>query len=139
MAKFTSVDEYLASLEPATAATVQTLIEVAVAVRQDLDVKLSWNVPQVHLATMPVDNAALKLIGVYDFQRMNQVIIAYHAQAEGEVRLSPELVEYQLYAPQDLICWPAGTGYALGDWLRSEGIEPKFMSWAEREAQSQEQ
>ena len=81
---------------------------------------------------------ALKLVGVYDFQRMNQVIIAYHAQAEGEVRLSPELVEYQLYAPQDLICWPAGTGYALGDWLRSEGIEPRFMSWAEREAQSQE-
>jgi len=33
---------------------------------------------------------ALSLIGVYDFQRMNQVIIAYHAQAEGEVKLSPE-------------------------------------------------
>src|SRR6218665_2145887 len=30
---------------------------------------------------------ALNLVGVYDFQRMNQVIIAYHAQAEGEVRL----------------------------------------------------
>ena len=76
---------------------------------------------------------ALKLVGVYDFQRMNQVIIAWHAQAEGEVRLSPELAEYKLLAPQDLICWPAGTGYALGDWLRTQGMEPTFMSWAERE------
>jgi NADH pyrophosphatase NudC (nudix superfamily) len=83
--------------------------------------------------------SALKLIGVYDFQRMNQVIIAYHAVAEGDVRLSPELAEYKMFDFQDLICWPAGTGYALGDWLRTIGIEPKFMTWEERAAQSLEQ
>jgi NADH pyrophosphatase NudC (nudix superfamily) len=81
---------------------------------------------------------ALQLVGVYDFQRMNQVIIAYHAQAEGTVKLSPELAEYKLFKPEDIVCWPAGTGYAMGDWLRTRGIEPRFMSWAEREAQSQE-
>ena len=75
---------------------------------------------------------ALSLIGVYDFQRMNQVIIAYHAAAHGEVRLSPELVEYRLYAPQEVKCWPAGTGYALADWLRSRGHEPEFIDWAAR-------
>lgn len=80
---------------------------------------------------------SLHLVGVYDFQRMNQVIIAYHARAQGEVRLSAELAEYKLFDLKDLICWPAGTGYALGDWLRSQNIEPTFMSWAEREAQSQ--
>ena len=74
----------------------------------------------------------LKLIGVYDFQRMNQVIIAYHALAIGEVRLSPELAEYKLVAPADALCWPAGTGYALADWLRSQGLEPQFMDWARR-------
>ena len=36
-----------------------------------------------------LDTQALKLIGVYDFQRMNQVIIAYHAVCSGEVSLSP--------------------------------------------------
>jgi NADH pyrophosphatase NudC (nudix superfamily) len=82
---------------------------------------------------------ALKLVGVYDFQRMNQVIIAYHAKAEGEIRLSPELVEYKLYAPSDVICWPAGTGYAMADWQRSVGIEPRFMEWAQREALTQEE
>ena len=75
---------------------------------------------------------SLDLIGVYDFQRMNQVIIAYHALARGEVRLSPELAEYKLYAPEDLVCWPAGTGYALATWLRRRGIEPRFMDLPRR-------
>ena len=72
----------------------------------------------------------LSLVGVYDFQRMNQVIIAYHARCEGEVQLSPELVDYRLYSPEQVRCWPAGTGYALADWLRSRGYEPQFLeSW----------
>jgi NAD+ diphosphatase len=75
---------------------------------------------------------SLALIGVYDFQRMNQVIIAYHAQARGEVRLSPELAEYRLFAPQDVKCWPAGTGYALAEWLRSRGHQPQFIDFAAR-------
>ncbi|NRF68061.1 NUDIX domain-containing protein [Aquincola sp. S2] len=72
------------------------------------------------------------LIGVYDFQRMNQVIIAYHVLARGEIRLSPELAEHKLYTPQDVLCWPAGTGYALADWLRSRGHEPRFMELPSR-------
>ncbi len=75
---------------------------------------------------------ALSLIGVYDFQRMNQIIIAYHVAARGEVRLSPELAEYRLFAPQDVRCWPAGTGYALADWLKSRGHQPQFIDWAAR-------
>ena len=73
---------------------------------------------------------ALNLIGVYDFQRMNQVIIAYHAACRGEVELSPELVDYRLFTPQSVKCWPAGTGYALADWLRSRGHEPQFVEWS---------
>ena len=75
---------------------------------------------------------ALHLIGVYDFQRMNQVIIAYHAVARGEISLSPELSEYRLFTPQSVRCWPAGTGYALADWLRSRGHEPNFIEWPPR-------
>jgi NAD+ diphosphatase len=77
---------------------------------------------ETNLATRSLD-----LIGVYDFQRMNQVIIAYHAQCEGEVRLSPELAEYRLFAREQVRCWSAGTGRALADWLRSRGYEPQFM------------
>jgi len=74
----------------------------------------------------------LTLIGVYEFERMNQIIIAYHALARGEIKLSPELAEYKLFAPQDIVCWPAGTGYALADWLRSRGHEPTFMELKRR-------
>lgn len=71
---------------------------------------------------------SLDLVGVYDFQRMNQVIIAYHAVCTGDVQLSPELVDWRLYELDQLKCWPAGTGYALADWLRTRGHEPVFFT-----------
>ena len=74
----------------------------------------------------------LNLIGVYDFQRMNQVIIAYHAVCHGKVKLSPELVDYRLYAFDEVKCWPSSTGYALADWLRTRGHEPEFVEWPKR-------
>ena len=77
-----------------------------------------------------LDVSTLELIGVYDFQRMNQLIIAYHARAAGEIVLSPELVEYRLFAPANVRCWRAGTGHALADWLRSRGHEPQFIDFA---------
>jgi NADH pyrophosphatase NudC (nudix superfamily) len=79
-----------------------------------------------------LDTSELNLIGVYDFQRMNQVIIAYHAVCQGEVQLSPELVDYRLMELADVKCWPAGTGYALADWLRSRGHEPQFVEFPKR-------
>ena len=80
-----------------------------------------------------LDVRELNLIGVYDFQRMNQVIIAYHAVAYGEVKLSAELVDYKLYAYDAVKCWPAGTCYALADWLRGRGIQPQFIELPRRE------
>ena len=77
-----------------------------------------------------LDVSALALIGVYDFQRMNQLIIAYHARASGEIVLSPELLEYRLFAPAKVRCWRAVTGHALADWLRSRGHEPQFIDFA---------
>lgn len=70
---------------------------------------------------------SLDLLGVWDFQRMNQLIVAYHVVARGEIVLSPELAEYRLFEPQDVKCWPAGTGFALARFLRSRGIEPRFV------------
>ena len=74
-----------------------------------------------------LNTTALSLVGVHDFQRMNQVLVTYHARAEGTVTLSPELLEYKLFEPAQVRCWRAGTGLALADWLRSRGFEPQFM------------
>ena len=76
-----------------------------------------------------LDATQVNLVGAYDFQRMNQVIIAYHVVAHGDVRLSPELAEYRLYAPEDVVCWPSGTGQAMATWLRARGHEPRFIEF----------
>lgn len=70
---------------------------------------------------------SVDLIGVYGFQRKNQVIIAYHVLATGSVKLSPELVNYKLIKPESVRCWTSGTGQALQKWLRSKGYEPEVF------------
>jgi len=74
----------------------------------------------------------ISLVGVHEFMRMNQVIITYHVRARGEIRLSPELAEYRLFAPADVRCWRAGTGLALAQWLRAQGHEPQFIELPRR-------
>ena len=76
-----------------------------------------------------LDALDARLIGVYDFALRNQVIIAYHVPAQGEVRLNEELVEYRLIEPAKVRVWPRGTGLALADWLRARGREVNFVPW----------
>jgi NAD+ diphosphatase len=74
-----------------------------------------------------LDSTVSTLIGVYAFERMNQVIIAYHVPATGAIALNEELDDYR-HVPYDRCrYWPAGTGYALRDWLRSRGYEPESL------------
>jgi ADP-ribose pyrophosphatase YjhB (NUDIX family) len=71
-------------------------------------------------------------IGHYSFERMNQLIIAYHVVAEGDIVLGEELSEYRLIAPQQARYWPAATGLALRDWLRSRGHDPQMLDMGPR-------
>lgn len=70
------------------------------------------------------------LIGVYEFMRKNEVIIAYHVEAEGEIRLGEELVDYRLIEPARLRPWPLGTGLAMADWMRARGLPVEFLPLA---------
>jgi NADH pyrophosphatase NudC (nudix superfamily) len=76
-----------------------------------------------------LDAEQVSLIGVYEFIRKNEVILAYHVRASGEIKLSEELVEYKLVAPEKLRPWRTGTGYAMADWMRGRGLEPLFLDW----------
>jgi NAD+ diphosphatase len=69
----------------------------------------------------------VSLVGVYEFTRKNELIIAYHVQAEGEIKLSEELVDYKLVAPADLRPWKMGTGLALADWMRARNLPFEFL------------
>lgn len=64
-------------------------------------------------------------IGHYGFERMNQLIIAYHVIGEGEIVLGEELSEYIRVPFDQARYWPAATGLALRDWLRSRGFDPQ--------------
>ncbi|WP_323120859.1 NUDIX domain-containing protein [Burkholderia alba] len=72
----------------------------------------------------------VELVGVYEFIRKNELIIAYHVRAYGEIALSPELLEYRLVDPPALRPWRAGTGYALADWMRARGLDFEFVERA---------
>jgi NAD+ diphosphatase len=74
-----------------------------------------------------LDSTSPTLIGVYAFERMNQVIIAYHVQAVGEISLNEELDDYKHVPFERCKVWPSGTGLALRDWLRSRGYEPEMI------------
>ena len=81
-----------------------------------------------------LDADRIELIGVYPFARKNELIIAYHVQASGEVRLSEELADYRLVEPARLRPWRMGTGLAMADWMRRRGLEVEFMDLPQRPA-----
>ena len=70
---------------------------------------------------------SIELLGVYEFMRKNELIIAYHVKASGTVRLSAELVEYKLIEPHRLLPWRAGTGLALAEWKRRRNLPVEFV------------
>ena len=57
-------------------------------------------------------------VGVYPFGRRNELIIAYHVPARGEILLNEELAEFRRVAPEKLRPWDFGTGLAVADWLK---------------------
>jgi NAD+ diphosphatase len=77
-----------------------------------------------------LDADEISLIGVYEFIRKNELIIAYHVKASGEIRLSEELVDYRLVVPEKLRPWRAGTGLAMADWMRARGLPVEFLDWS---------
>jgi NADH pyrophosphatase NudC (nudix superfamily) len=79
-----------------------------------------------------LDADEVQLIGVYEFMRKNELIIAYHVKASGTIRLSEELVDYRLVAPEKLRPWRAGTGYAMADWMQARGLPVEFIEWPNR-------
>ena len=66
---------------------------------------------------LALEATLVEQIGLYSFVRKNQLIVAYHARAEGVVTLGPELAAYRRVPPDELKPWPFGTGPAVRDWL----------------------
>lgn len=76
---------------------------------------------------LSLDAGPPTLLGVYAFERMNQVIIGFHVVATGSIALNEELDDYKHVPLERCRVWPAGTGFALRDFLRSRGHEPEMI------------
>lgn len=63
-------------------------------------------------------------LGYYSFFQMNQLILAFHVRAWGELALGEELAEVKLIPPDKLRPWPFGTGPAVRDWLEARSEHP---------------
>ena len=64
-----------------------------------------------------LEGEIVSLVGVYPFEQMNQIIVAFHVRATGEVTLGAELAGYKRVPIAKLRPWPFGTGQAVADWL----------------------
>jgi len=63
-------------------------------------------------------DAELKgMIGIYPYIENNQVIIAYHVSASGDIKLGEELAEVISLPPEKVRPWGFGAGPAVKDWL----------------------
>jgi NAD+ diphosphatase len=65
-------------------------------------------------------------VGIYPFQRLNQIIFVYHVLAgPGEITLAAdELDDYKEIPIERIKPWPQGTGPGLSDWLATRGFHP---------------
>lgn len=61
-------------------------------------------------------------IGFYVFSEKNQLILAFHVRAAGEIVLGEELAEVRLILPERLRPWSFGTGPAVRDWLERSKV-----------------
>lgn len=71
-----------------------------------------------------LDVVSSSFIGHYEFVRRNQLLIAYHCVAEGNIVLNEELVDYRRVKPEDVKPWASGTGLAVYDWMQRSGLNP---------------
>ena len=73
-----------------------------------------------------LDGKIICLVGIYSFFEMNQLILAYHVRAWGDVRVGEELAAVKHIHPDELRPWSRGTGPAVRDWL--EARKKKIVS-----------
>ncbi len=64
-----------------------------------------------------LDTDAVYFIGNYPFFEMNQLLVAYHVSARGEIALGEELAAIKRIPVERLKPWTIGTGPAVRDWL----------------------
>ncbi len=69
----------------------------------------------------------MRFIGYYPFFEMNQLILAFHVVARGDIVLGEELADIRRVPVERLKPWTLGTGPAVRDWLAARRGQPSEM------------
>ena len=71
-------------------------------------------------------------IGMYEFYRQNQLLIAYHVRVDSKDVTFPkhEIAGYKWIHIEKVQPWTAGTGKALRDWLQTRGIDRDLVDFS---------
>lgn len=56
-------------------------------------------------------------LGIFPFQRANQIVIAYHIVATGEIHLNEELDEFKVVQRTDLLEYTKNSKFEIQEWL----------------------
>ena len=64
-----------------------------------------------------LDATVAHFVGNYAFFEMNQLIVAYHVPARGDIVVGAELADIKRVPVERLKPWTIGTGPAVRDWL----------------------
>ena len=67
---------------------------------------------------LSLDGEIVSLVGAYAFEMRNELIVAYHVRATGELVLGAELAGFKRVPVEKLRPWEFGTGLAVRDWLK---------------------
>lgn len=67
---------------------------------------------------LDLDVVTLSFIGNFVLPELNQLIIAFHAQAEGQVVLNDELDTFKLVSKEDLVGWEESQRFDFARWLK---------------------
>jgi NADH pyrophosphatase NudC (nudix superfamily) len=70
-----------------------------------------------------LDASLVEFLGNISFFEANQLLIAYHVKAGGEIHKNSEIAEVKFVPVEKLKPWPFGTGHVVKAWLdkRSAG------------------
>ena len=64
-----------------------------------------------------LDSSIVEFLGNFSFFEANQLLIAYHVKAHGEIHTSDESAEVKHVPVEKLKAWPFGTGRVVKAWL----------------------
>lgn len=79
-----------------------------------------------------VEGRLMSAIGIYPFDRLNQVLFIYHVTIADDAAITlatDELDEYREVPLEKLRPWRQGTGPGLRDWLVSRGYDPEVVDF----------